>query len=586
MLINGLAVLIAALFANAQPSQINVSEDLVTLGIAAQNAAPGNSSSDARPLFQAAIQYAVANGINRIVADPGSYWFLTPQQAGSYLTLNNVNGLTLDLQGSNIYLQNSFLPGITLNGCQGVTLTNFTVDYVNLPFTQVRLTGVSPANAVLTYTTIPGWPSPTSLQSPDGSTNFWAIVLRGGSPIANAGRLPLLPPSSATALQIVPGTMPWAQPTVLSTYQPGDVIVVTLRDGDSTILVEGGSNIVISGVDIYASSALGLHLDSTSNSTVTRVRVMPRPGTDRLIGTNADGIHLSYVQANNNVQFCYVNRTMDDGIALNSPFLAFVNSQTGTRGVQITRNFQASIPNGTAVSFLNPATGQTIGRYILVAQNPSYQTSPAGQTATYIFDQNLPVLQSGFGIVYSDAVNRGSSSVVQDNVVEDVLFARGIFLGGVNGVTVQQNTIRRTDCGGIVLHQDLAAYPSAANQNIQVMGNSVDQAIGPAAVGTGTIAALGSIFVLATDVNFVPLPTPTATNITIQNNYISNAGRSALWIGNVTGGTVQGNTIAGYALYPQLALWGTSQALANQFTSDFAQPVAVHNNLNLNIQQD
>src|SRR5262249_15469517 len=153
-------------------------------------------------------------------------------------------------------------------------------------------------------------------------------------------------------------------------------------------------------------------------------------------------------------------------------------------------------------------------------------------------------------------------------------------LGGVNGVTVQKNIVRKTDCGAIVLHHDLAAYPSAANQNIQIIGNTVDAAIGPSAVGTGAIAALGSIFVLATDDSFVQLRNPTATNITISNNVISNSGRSAIWAGNIDGGTIQGNTINGYNLYPQLALWGVTQAFATQLVQDFAQSVVVRSSRN------
>jgi len=566
--------------------QINVSKDLVALGIAPQNAVPGNPDADARPLFQAAIQYAAANGIARVVADPGAYWFLTPQQPGAYLVLDRVSGLTIDLQGSDIYLLNSFTVGIYLNGCEGVTLTNFTIDYVQLPFTQVRLSGVNPATGTLSYETIPGWSTPASLRSPSGSTNYWAIVLRGGSPIPNASRLPLTQPTSSSTLQVIRDTTPWTQPAVLRTYQPGDIIVVTLRDGEATILTEGGGGNVVSGVDIYASGAIGLHLDSASNSTVNKVRVLPRPGTDRLISTNADGIHLSYIQNNNSVQLCYVALTMDDGIALNSPFLAFVSSASGARSLRVTRNFSTQIPNGTAVSLLNPATGQTIGRYVLLSQSPPFHDPNVSKTATYMFDQDLPPVQSGFGLVYADPVNRGLSSVIQNNDVEKILFARGIFLGGVTGVTVQENTVRQTNCGGIVLHHDLAAYPTAANQDIQVLANTVDRAIGPAAVGTGAIAALGSIFVLATDENFIPLKAATESNITILNNSITNAGRSALWIGNVNGGTVQGNAIGGYDLYPQLALWGISEALANKLTVDFTQAVAVHSSLNAKVQQD
>jgi hypothetical protein len=203
-----------------------------------------------------------------------------------------------------------------------------------------------------------------------------------------------------------------------------------------------------------------------------------------------------------------------------------------------------------------------------------------------MFDGTLPPLRNGFGMIFGNSANRGQGTVVEKNIIEDVLFGRGIFLGGISGVTVQKNIVRRTDCGGIVAHQDLSAYPSAPNQNDQILSNTIDGAIGPAAVGTGAIAALGSIFVLATDINFNPLTLPTASNITIANNFIINAGRTGIWAGEMNGGSIQGNTIASFGLYPQLALWGVTQTLANQLVQDFTQSIVLHSSSNVTVGQN
>ena len=246
---------IASGLACAQVTQINVSHDLTALGIAAQNAAPGNPNLDSRPLLQAAIQYANNNGISRITADPGAYWFLTPQKPDRYLVLDHLSGLTIDLQDSDIYLKNSFLTGFDLVGCNRVTLANFTIDFVQLPFTQVRLTGVN--GRVLSYEPISGWPSPATLRSRAGGTDFWAIVLRGGSVPANTNRLPLTLPTEATTLRVRQDDSPWTQPATLSTYQTGDIIVVTLRDAEAPILVEGGDGVSLSGLDIFLVTKFG-----------------------------------------------------------------------------------------------------------------------------------------------------------------------------------------------------------------------------------------------------------------------------------------------------------------------------------------
>jgi hypothetical protein len=580
-------VLIACASVSAQQvSQINISEDLVTLGIAGQNATPDTPGLDSRPLLAAAIQYAGANGVGTIVADPGAYWFLTPQLPDRYLVLDHVSDLAIDFQGSDIYLQQGFLIGFDLEYCQRVTLKHFTIDFVQLPFTQVKLSNIS--GHTLTYSVMPGWPSPTTLQSPSGSTNYWGLVLRGGLPLPNASRLPLAAPTNPGTLQVSVDDSPWTQQAVLNTYQAGDIAVVTLRDGDAPIFVEGGDAVVLEGIDVYASGTLGVHLDAAQDSIVSHVRVMPRPGTDRLISTNADGIHLSYIQSNNQVRSCYVSRTMDDGIALSSMFLAFANRTTGPRTLTATRYNQSSVPNGTSVAFINPKTGELSAALHVVSQNPPYGSGLSyNPSVTYTFDGDLSgPIQNGFGLIFGDPVNRGQSSIVERNLVEDVLFARGIFLGGVSGVTVQKNVVRRTNCGGIVAHQDLAAYPSAPNRDLQIVRNTVDSAIGPAAVGTGAIAALGSIFVLATDSSFTPLVLPTATNITIAHNFIINAGRSGIWAGNMNGGAIQGNTVASFALYPQLAVWGVTQALANQLAQDFTQSVVVHGSQNVTVGQN
>src|SRR5258708_38337515 len=62
-LIKGLLWLLACAVASAQVTQVNISQDLVQLGIASQNAVPNSPSLDTRPLLQAAIQYAADNGI-------------------------------------------------------------------------------------------------------------------------------------------------------------------------------------------------------------------------------------------------------------------------------------------------------------------------------------------------------------------------------------------------------------------------------------------------------------------------------------------------------------------------------------------
>src|SRR5688572_4204030 len=96
-----LAFLIVATVA-VMPSRaagtLNLSRDLVALGIADQNLVPNQPSLDARPLFSAALSYATSHGISVMTVDPGNYYFLTPIPSATdrYTSLFQVSDLTID----------------------------------------------------------------------------------------------------------------------------------------------------------------------------------------------------------------------------------------------------------------------------------------------------------------------------------------------------------------------------------------------------------------------------------------------------------------------------------------------------------
>ena len=149
-------------FCGAAAAQtINMTHDLVNLGIAAQNMIPNTPSLDARPLFQATLNYAQSHAIQTITVDTGSYYLLSSTQ-GNAVLIAALSNVTIDLAGSTFYFTGPTLPnGIQLYYCSNVTLTNFQLDYVNPPYTHVQLVSVDTVNRILTYQNISGYPDPS-----------------------------------------------------------------------------------------------------------------------------------------------------------------------------------------------------------------------------------------------------------------------------------------------------------------------------------------------------------------------------------------------------------------------------------------
>src|SRR5271163_542257 len=98
MRISVLALPFFSIFLSAQQTVLNLSHELVTQGIAASNLTPGMPALDARPLVEAGLAYANANGIATVTADPGAYYFLSRHNANTHVLISGLTNITLDWQ--------------------------------------------------------------------------------------------------------------------------------------------------------------------------------------------------------------------------------------------------------------------------------------------------------------------------------------------------------------------------------------------------------------------------------------------------------------------------------------------------------
>src|SRR5262245_7946148 len=79
---------------------LNLSLDLVSLGISATNMVPNQPALDAGPLLMQGVSYASSHGISTVVADVGTYYFLSPQGSNVHAQIANIANVTIDFQGS------------------------------------------------------------------------------------------------------------------------------------------------------------------------------------------------------------------------------------------------------------------------------------------------------------------------------------------------------------------------------------------------------------------------------------------------------------------------------------------------------
>jgi parallel beta-helix repeat protein len=586
-------VLLACLFclvptrAHAQHT-INLSHDLVRFGIASQNLLPNKPSVDARPLFQAALQYVASHNTALVTLDHGAYYFLTPQLPTAYLQFSAISNLTVDFAGSTVYFAGAFLQEFSLTDCRHVTLRNFVIDFLHPPYTYVQLETVDSTSRTLTYKTLPGWPDPTTLTTPAGvSVVLWAVAFRNQMIVPATSRMQVAQPIASNVLSLVQDNTPWTQSATLATLQPDDIIAVTQRGGQPALQANGGDSIRISHAAFYGASTMAVLLNAVSNSTVDYVQVRPRKGN--LISSNADGIHFVESGSNNHIRNCYVTRTMDDALVIDSLDVATLPSATLSGATQITVNrmHYSRFPNGTLVNFVAPDSDSELTGATIVLQDPPDSDSPVFDgTVTLTFDQPLPALAAGSGMAFASPSRRGEGSSIENNRAEEILFGRGIWIGGSEGITIKGNYVGRTSDGGIVVYQGIMSYPVPPAHDIVIQNNVVYGSMGPMASGSGSQLALGGIMVDSVNNINGFVTQPPNTNISIQYNRVLSSGRSGIWVGQLDGGAIQHNSIVGYNRYPKLPIFGVSPAEGAQLLQDFKQPLVVHDNENVSVSDN
>jgi uncharacterized protein (TIGR03437 family) len=565
-------VLITTGFVSGQTT-LNLSEDLVRLGVAPVNMVPNQPNLDAGPLLFQATSYAQQNGIQKIIADPGTYYFLTlMQQSGGHVQLGPLNNLTIDFQGSGLIFTHPLFYGIILSHSTNVTLQNFTVDYEPLPYTQLRVLSMDTAHETFQYSVEPGWQSPTAFNSlplPPGQQLLVELHLyRNGQPVPGTTRMSAQMPFAADHLQLAAYAPNAYFPTPASAaqFRPGDIAVLAMRDAMTGIVTTSCTGCTLRNIQVYSAANSAVDMMFTSSGTVERVYAIPKPGTDRLVST-IGGINVMATGPNNQILLSRAIRTLDDGFAFYNWVTGQVQSQSSSRMLTVEGDYSTSLadgvttPTGTSVVFQQRSDGKILGNAIIVSQTPASNTQPP--QVTFTFDRDLPSNLIGAVMYPADANQRGNNSTIQRNAVEDSgVCCHGADIWGWEDTAFLGNYLQRTawsvEAIQTLVTTNWVTPPVVGltfSNNVVDMTNLFSDNLAP------TIDALGGIEVVTlcqpTSTTFGLMPTSPNQNITISNNFIANPGKSAVWVGNTVGGSVSGNLLLHPNDHPVHSVFGT-----------------------------
>jgi hypothetical protein len=534
-------------------STLNMSQDLVQLGIATSNMIPNRPDLDAGPLFFRAVIYTKTHPISRVIAEPGAYYFRTLQYAGSHVGWDGLRNLIIDLQGSDLYFSFPLVNGITITNSTNLVLQNFAADYDPLPFTQVRVISVDAALRRIRFAVDGTWQNPSILNAVFDApkTSFQGIevhMFRNGRPLAGVPRMNAVNPVGNDQFTIAADPTGYTSSAIIAQIRPGDIAFLGMRLGSGPVSVLHCTGCTFRNMVAYSSTYWGFNIAYAESSVLEHLYSLPRPGTDRL-ASNYVGLALWSRGPGNQLRFNRLIRTMDAGLESTVGMLGTVRSQSDNRTLLLEGSLTSLLssggtpPNGVTVVFQRPTDGAFLGSAVIVSQIAPPFTGQQNYQVTFAFDRDLPTGIVGADMFGADDSLRGGNTIIERNALEEETdCCVGFGLYGFTNSAVRGNYIQRSAMAGLKVENALmpGGFNAPPAANLTISNNVID--------GANWIrdvyyeGQLGSIQVDATNAPLM-LTTSPHQNISVTNNFVVDSGSAAVWLGNTTGGSISGNTL-------------------------------------------
>ena len=103
--------------------------------------------------------------------------------------------------------------------------------------------------------------------------------------------------------------------------------------GYEPVEIKHSSGVLLEDVDIYAGAGMGIVGVGTENLTLSRVRVMPRPGASRLVSTTADATHFINCSGTVTLEGCHFEGMGDDHLNVHGQY-EFVHRRLDARTLE------------------------------------------------------------------------------------------------------------------------------------------------------------------------------------------------------------------------------------------------------------
>lgn len=478
-----------------------------------------------------------------VVLEAGTYRVRPERPRGVCFPLHQAANLTVRGSGktTKIVITDPAAGGFSFVSCQNVRVADLVVDYDPVPFCQGTIRAVDVEAGSFDLEVEPGYPTPDAenfLQAVEPYGKWGMLMdpatrrIRSGTP--DHYMTPRWEPLDGRVWRFFTAEEHYRRN--LMHMRVGDAYVHLARGHGSAVLAQGCEGIRIENLTVHAAPGLAVGLVANRGEIVVRgLEVRFAPATNRLLTTDADGVHGQQNRSGPIIENCYFEGMADDAVNLYAPpnVLREIRSP-----VQWLVSPSCLVFPGDRLQVLDPQTGCIRGQvravevkaeqraFLLTLDKPLADAAAGADHRSADTLYNLDACGAGFQI-------RGNH--MRGNRRYGCLLRAG---GGL----VENNTYEDTTGAGVILANEPDWPEGPVPWGITIRGNRF--------LGGGTcLGYADSPHGAALAVRPVRLghgltDTEAVHEVTIENNEFRDRAGTVLFLGGASDVAVTGNRIS------------------------------------------
>lgn len=421
---------------------------------------------------------------------PREYEYENPPR--EHITIESLDENRINGNGATFVFSEPRLGGFGIENSQGVVLENLTFDYDPVPFTQGTIVDLSDDKRTLTLDIDEAYPSFDDPQFEQADV-FASIHTADGTFISGirADGLPIKRFSEFEKIESSRWKLTIADYSTVRGLETGRKLAIPSRDppGGSTVLrVARTSTPVVESVNIHASPGFAMHVLQCENPVLRDITIAPPQTDNRLIGSDADGIHVRNCRGGPTIEDCHIERLLDDGIVVASLAMK-VESVIDSQTIEVVDFHGVSPQPGDALHVMSQ-TGVRRGMLPEMEEvsQPSLNDGNTQPTRELSFADGIPQAVTA-GDFVSNLASASAGFSVMRNVVRENR-ANLIRLAARSGV-VENNSLEGSQNQTINIITDTTGTfaPEQPSEDITIRNNSIRRS-GMVYLGGGSPAAI------------------------------------------------------------------------------------------------